>query len=67
MVIGVFGPDWSDTGHFYTHLRDDINGFHTHLISQIRYDDNNWHHYKLVIDKDEDGYHLSLTVDKKGK
>jgi hypothetical protein len=53
VVIGVFGPDWSDTGHFYTHVRDDYNNVNTHMISQIRYDDNNWHHYKLVIDNDD--------------
>ena len=52
VVIGVFGPDWSDTGHFYTNLRDGDNVY-THMISQIRYDDNNWHHYKLVIDNDD--------------
>ena len=36
------------------------------IIKHLMYVDGN-NSLQLIIDKDKDGYHLSLTVDKKGK
>ena len=54
LVIGLWGSATpSNEGKIYGHLRDSNNGINTHITSSIRVDDGVWHHYSIVLDKNQ--------------
>jgi hypothetical protein len=54
LVVGLWGSATpSNEGKIYGHLRDSNNGVNTHITSSMRIDDGGWHHYAIVLDKNQ--------------